>query len=210
MSYAIRAADTAELEEIGRLRYRIYVEEMARTQRHADHRARTVLEPLDATGTVLLARDRGELVGTVRWNRGLPGEYAAFFCPGGELDADDRRVSVSSKLMVLERYRTTTLAVRLAQAAYDIAALGHGALLNFIDCNDHLVAFFSGLGFVELGTALHPEYGNVHRMVLCLPDADRLRAARSPFAELAARRYDTADLERARELLAKLQSAVAA
>ena len=112
--------------------------------------------------------------------------------------------------MVLERYRTTTLAVRLAQATYELAALAHGVLLNFIDCNDHLVPFFAGLGFLELGTALHPDYGNVHRMVICLPDTDRLRAAGSPFAELAARRYDAADLDRARKLLAKLQPAVAA
>jgi len=210
MSYSIRAADSAELEEVGRLRYRIYVEEMARTQRHADHRARTVLEPLDDIGTVLVARDHGELVGTVRWNRVLPGEYAAFFCPGGEIDDDERRVSVSSKLMVLEQYRTTTLAVRLAQAAYDIAALALGTLLNFIDCNDHLRPLFTGLGFQELGAALHPEYGPVHRMVLCLPDIDRLRSARSPFAEIALRRYDAADLERARALLAKLHPAAAA
>ena len=205
MRVSIRAADTSELGEVGRLRYRVYVDEMARPQRFADHEERTILEPLDHSGIVLIARDGADLVGTVRWNRGLPGGYAEFFCPDGGIGEDEARLSVTSKLMVLPDYRASTVAVRLSQATFELAALGHGALLNFIDCNPHLHDFFAGLGFEDCGLGDHPEYGTVYRMVLCLPDVARLRALRSPFAEIAARRFDAQDLDRARRLLGRLR-----
>jgi hypothetical protein len=53
---------------------------------------------------------------------------------------------------------------------------------NFIDCNDHLVGFFTRLGFVQhLPKAWHPEYGHVTRMRLDLLDEAHLASVCSPF-----------------------------
>lgn len=79
MSLEIRMARSEEdLQATYRFRYDIYCVEMRRKQRYADHRLRRIVDPLDASGHVLGAWDKGVLVGTLRtnflWESGV-GEY---------------------------------------------------------------------------------------------------------------------------------------
>src|SRR4051812_6581919 len=63
----IRHADSLDdRQRIFRFRYEIYVEEMGRHQKYADHSARTVVEPFDATGHLFLAMEGDRIVGTAR------------------------------------------------------------------------------------------------------------------------------------------------
>jgi len=91
------------------------------------------------------------------------------------------QTSVTTKLMVHSRYRRSPLALRLAQACYNIG-FSAGVSFNFIDCNAHLRSFFLQLGFRQVFPAFsHPNYGRVTPLVLALRDVSYLRRISSPF-----------------------------
>lgn len=189
----IRQAESAEdLERLFEFRYRIYVEEMARLQRYADHERRRIEEPLDATGTNFVALAEGEVVGCIRWNGGHNtdfGEYAELYAMHLAGPFFPQHCSISTKLMVAPDYRKTILPVRLCTIAYAFAA-AEGSVFDFMDCNPHLERMFTRYGYRPYrGRINHVEYGDVLPMTLVVRDHEHLNALRSPFAPIAAR-YD--------------------
>lgn len=189
MSIIIRHAETEEdRRRVFQFRYAIYVEEMQRPQDYADHSAKTIEEPLDETGRILLAEDEaGKVVGTVRLNFGSDTDFGYYVnlysmeCVGSSFP---ERVSITTKLMVSRELRGGTLGCRLAMATYR-DALAWGILFDFIDCNPHLEPVFARLGYRRYtGRILHPEYGDVLPMILPLTDLEHLEAEGSPFAKI--------------------------
>ena len=186
----IRAAKTrAELEEIYRFRYGVYVEEMRRKQLYAEHDRRRIEDPLDNTAINLAAWRGNEIIGVIRNNAAADGPlgiYESFYEMKTVAGPDHPALtSITTRLMVSEAHRKSSIALRLALASYDIG-LRRGTRWNFIDCNDHLVRFFKSLGWQEyVDPAEHPEYGLVHRLRLDLRDIQYLEHVQSPFC----RRY---------------------
>ncbi len=184
MRAEIRAASTAaERDALYAFRYRIYVEEMRRVQRYADHERRRIEDPLDTSAHNLVAWEGDTVVGCLRVN----------FCEDGgteyyrDLLAMDRLVpnypkgvSLCTRLMVARENRGSPLGLRLCAAA-DQVGLSRAVQWNFIDCNDHLVPFFQRLGYVWTHLAVHDEYGSVNAMRLELSNWHHLQACRSPF-----------------------------
>jgi hypothetical protein len=180
-----RVAKRNEFEAVSRFRYAIYVEEMSRKQKYADHANKKIIDPLDDDAVRLYAAwSEGEVVGTVRSNYlrwSDIGEYAEQFALAGMPDNLQATTSITTRLMVHSRYRNTPLAVRLACETYQ-NGLEDGITTDFIDCNDHLVPYFTGLGYlVHRNNLIHPEYGIVTVMRLNLNDLDHLDQVRSPF-----------------------------
>src|SRR4051794_9246877 len=62
------AQSPEELEQVYRLRYNVYVEEMGLNPAEADHSRRFITDSLDSSGKVLAAFSDGEVVATVRFN----------------------------------------------------------------------------------------------------------------------------------------------
>ncbi len=178
------ARTAEERARIFRFRYRIYVEEMGRTQKHADHANRTVEEPFDATGHLLYAEQGGEIVGTLRTNFAREtdlGYYTWLFGLTSVGGAHPAAVSLTTKLMIVPELRSGTLAVRLALAVYDFGG-ARGIRHDFIDCNPHLEDFFQRLGYRRYWPHVeHPEYGRVLPLRLDLDDHAHLAGIRSPF-----------------------------
>ncbi len=186
MSIDIRPAESnAELDAVYRFRYEVYVEEMGRRQHYADHEQRRIVDPLDDNCDQLYAAwQDGEVVGTVRSNflrSNDIGEYYDYYRVGDLPDIESTGISITTRLMIHPRYRGGTLGMRLACRTYQ-DALPAGITTDFIDCNAHLVPYFTGLGYVRHRTDLvHPEYGPVTVMRLNLHDIDHFEAIRSPF-----------------------------
>jgi Acetyltransferase (GNAT) domain len=68
-SVDIRVAEShADLEKTYRFRYQIYVEEMGRVQKYADHARRRIEDRLDKNAVNLAAFRDGKVVGVVRIN----------------------------------------------------------------------------------------------------------------------------------------------
>jgi predicted GNAT family N-acyltransferase len=177
------ALATDDLEAIYRFRYQIYVEEMNRRQFHADHAAKRIEDPLDYNGYNFAAFKEDEVVGVVRVNfpRTSNIEYYESFmdmCSAGPFHPS--ATSMCTRLMVAPRLRRTSLAMRLAQASYEFG-LRNQIRYNFIDCDDHLIGFFTRLGYVLHRRAEHPEYGMGNVMRLDMLDRANLVRQRSPF-----------------------------
>jgi hypothetical protein len=186
MQPTIRLAESAaDRARVFRFRYRIYVEEMGRTQKHADHARRTIEEPFDATAHLLLAEAAGEIVGTLRANFAREtdlGYYPELFGMTTVARAFPDAVSLTTKLMICPAHRSGTLAVRLALAMYEHGT-SRGIRHDFIDCNAHLEDFFTRLGYRRFWPYVeHPEYGRVLPLRLDLDDFEHLRALGSPLA----------------------------
>lgn len=185
----ITQATTAEdLIKVARFRYRIYVEEMGRFQQYADHAEKTVREPLDEHGHILMAMEDPNVVGTVRVNLGSEGDLGAYTELyrlrelGGMFP---NRVSITTKLMVAPEYRRTPLALKLALACYRYASEVE-VEVDAIDCNPPLRPFFAKLGYRQIFGAIdHPEYGHVIPMLLAVRDKHHLKEVGSPFSKLA-------------------------
>lgn len=181
---------TSEAGAVFRLRYEVYIEELGRTQRYANHTARTIEEPLDACANVFCAHDGARVVGTVRSNytRSSPlAEYEALYEMQRCGAAHPQSTSVTTKLVVAREYRRSMLAYRLAVATY-FTGLSDGVSFDFVDVYPARVPFFERLGYrVHLPRAMHPEYGAVIVMRLGMRDAKHLAAVKSPFLRVLAR-----------------------
>ncbi len=174
----------AEQEALYAFRYEVYVEEMRRVQKHADHARRRIADPLDDTAHNFIALSDGKVVGCVRINFAADGgldyyrDLLNMAVLVGEYPAG---VSLCTRLMVASYLRGGTLALRLCRAAYRFA-FAQQMRWNFIDCNDHLLSFFERLGYVRKHQAFHEEYGQVNAMRLDMHDWQHLVACGSPFA----------------------------
>lgn len=174
-----------DLEAIYRLRYKVYVEEMARNQPHADHAGRRITDELDATGIVFGLASEGAWVGTMRLNRvsdGI-GKYAEMYGLDGLSPEEARRHVIGTVLMVLPggRRQHGTMMLFLSSLAY---ALQNGVDRCWIDCNPHLVSMFEGVGYRKHHVVDHALYGRVQVMSVDLRDVDHLRAIRSPLLKV--------------------------
>ena len=195
-----------ELQQVFRLRYAVYIEELGAEMEFADHERKELREPWDETGDNLGAWINGELAGCIRINFGGKSdlsEYWDFFDPivaDPYADCPLESISVSSKLAVHRRHRGVTLAIRLAQANY-IQMQENKSRLNYLTCRPNLAEMYRKLGFESCAPAFHHhEAGWMQPMVLVVQDHDYLRQIKSPFAEICAR-YPI-NQEHARELRA--------
>lgn len=204
MGIEIRLAKTREeLDAIYRLRYEVYVEEMHRTQRYADHGRKMIIDPLDINSFVFGAWDGSNLVATVRQNfyrLTNIGEYFDMYHLHLFTNALLDHTTLTTRLMVMPKYRKTTLPIRMCSAAYEFCTK-RGSIVDLIDCNHPLDAFFKSCGYVvHRDDLVHPEYGQVFVMKLFAADSEMLERVRSPFRKLL-RDWDKVQLNAADDLL---------
>lgn len=188
-----------ELLKVFRFRYSIYVDEMGRKQKYADHGLKLIIDPLDDGAYLLAAFDEDRVVGTVRVNMAADsnlGSYEHFYglsCVGED---HPNYTSICTRLMIAKSHRRSLLGYRLAITCLELG-LTKGLKWSFLDCNDHLVPFFTRLGCQKyIGKANHEEYGYVTPMRFSLCDHTFLQCIRSPFLR-SIRDYDLARSNRA-------------
>jgi N-acyl-L-homoserine lactone synthetase len=186
--YCREVKEPADLQSIHRLRYEVYVEEMGRRQRYADHDRRLLQEPLDDDAIHLAAypRDGGAPLGALRLHLSSRSRLEVFeqlygLAPGRFAS----RTMVITRLITQPRARggRASAGLLLAKAAYRLA-LEEGVEHGYIDCGRPLVPFFEWLGFDCLRLFEHAEYGEIAIMQMDPRDADRLAKTDSPFLPL--------------------------
>jgi GNAT superfamily N-acetyltransferase len=182
----VEACGAGLRDAVFRFRYDVYVREMRRPQKDADHARGRIEDALDARALLFAAREpaSGRIVGTVRANVAADGGLGLYEDLYGlaTLTADERAVtSITTRLMIDRRCRRTALGVRLATALY-ARGLERGITTDFIDCNEHLIAFFEHLGYRKVRVIRHPDYGHVMLMRLDVHDVQHFERVGSPFA----------------------------
>ncbi len=185
----IREARTREeKEQVYRFRYRVSAHSDNVLDHHADHTCKQISDELDSNGFNLLALFENQMVAAIRVNyawRTALGLHADFYRMREVAGSDYPLHScVISRLLVDPAARGGRLGYRLFQAAYR-QALEQGARVAFLNCEDHLIYYFSVLGFkAYMGHTLHREFGQVVPMKLDLLDERYLMLISSPLLQV--------------------------
>lgn len=188
----IELANTAEERQaIYKLRYQVYHQEM-RKQIQADHERQMIVDELDETGYLFLAKIDSQVVGTVRLHIGhpnvLPAQINKYFSMYRfHAYSLNRPLSYSSRLMVTSRYRNSRVLLQMLVEVYRFA-IEQWATFNFCYCAPNLVRLYEKLGYREYTKNMnHPETGIRVPMVLVGDDIHYLKQIRSPFYRVAKR-----------------------
>ena len=187
--YTIRQVETEEEREaVYRFRYKVYIEEMGRPQKYADHTNRRICEPLDDKAIIIAAFDSNQnIIGTVRKNFASDGDLGFYQEWYGMAEyagnSHPKYTSITTKMMISPEYRNTYLIARMSIYIY-VKTFEREALFDFIDCNHHLEKFFTGLGYYRYRDEIyHHEYGQVIPMVGSVRDLSHLKNIKSPLAK---------------------------
>lgn len=186
MLKVISATTPEEKQRIYRFRYQVYVEEMRKQPKSANHRDKLLTDELDETATLLYIAQGDEIIATLQRSfldsSSLPtrlyqhlgiAQFAAAF-PKSAL-------SVSTRLMVAPSYRNSTTAGAIILAAYQDAR-DRGVQFDFLHAAAWLIPFYTNLGYRRYTDHfLDPDVGLQVPQVLVLEDVEHLRNVRSPF-----------------------------
>jgi hypothetical protein len=137
------AESEEDREEAFRFRYSVYVEELGRYGRIADHRGRRLVEPEDAYSVIYGARENGRWVGTARMTLGAHGFSARQIDQYGLepflADVPAELMAVGERMMVVPELRGSTLNAEMRDfQREDIRA--RGVRLLFGCCEPHLLS----------------------------------------------------------------------
>lgn len=183
----VLVANTAEERQmIYQFRYQVYVEEMGKNPRYADHSQKQLKDKLDDIATLLYLKIDGEIAATLRHNplhfSSLPealqhalalDRFTARFA--------DAALSFSSRFMIAPQWRNSLAAGAIVTEIYKIAR-DHGTQFDFSHASPWLVPFYENLGYRRyMDNFLDQDAGLQVPMVLLLEDIEHLRAVRSPF-----------------------------
>lgn len=181
----IRIATTPEeKEEIYRLRYEAYVEELGWKFDDADDENKRLKDPEDDYETLYYAFDDGRMVATCRQHHGagrLDEETRAKYALDKFAEFGDEAFGFTYRLVVLPEYRGTTVLIRLLLEVYE-DVWKKGVKFTFCYCRPRLINVYERLGFVRYKeNFLVESQGYMAPMVLIVDDARHLKVVRSPF-----------------------------
>jgi len=175
-----------EVNEVYKLRYSVYVDELKYDQHYADHKSKTLKDPLDKAGNLFGLFKKNEAIGTVLSNyvkhSGL-GYYPELYKMKELVNSSYYDSSISTRLIVKKEFRSTNVAFRLSIATYT-QGLRDNIQYDFLDCNLDMVPFFVRLGYkVYQDSMHHPDFGLGAVLVLELQNIAHLEECNSPFAK---------------------------
>jgi len=180
----------ADLEEVFRFRYRVYVEELRKPLPSADHDRRMVTDPMDDIARVLAAvdEDSGAIVGSVRTLFGVehpfPDDLIQRLQLAPLIDAlGVDKISHSGTFMVDPAYRGLTIASQLVMHML-YQGLQLDALVDICICELALVRPYYQLGYRPYAPPSRPHEAAGLRVPLIWTARDRqyLRDVESPFS----------------------------
>jgi CRP-like cAMP-binding protein len=186
----INIAETdAEKQEIYRLRYQLYIEEMSGGSRHreADVATRQLRDESDEDAIQFYGRQDGRLMICARTNiRGIhPLECEDQLEMRNFGTAFPDQVTLSSRLALHPKLQGSFVLKRLLCRMYQFWR-EHEISFDFIDCHPRLLPLYSRLGWRLYKPGFkHPKYTYVIPMVLVLDDMEHLEQVRSPFTSIA-------------------------
>lgn len=187
MEITFHYAKTAEeREQVYRLRYAIYVEEMNIFGDVADHERRLLLGENDQDARLLYAKRGDELVASLRLNLGKDAPFSDELEETYNLQrfrakvADDKML-VLTRFMLKKEYRGSQLAYRMIEQVA-VLCLQEQLDVAVCDCQPHLIRYYQRLGFRSYDCEVYndPEFGIMIPLAFGVRDLDYLARIRSP------------------------------
>jgi CRP-like cAMP-binding protein len=178
------ATTDAEKEEIYRLRYEVYIEEMDGARRHTEVNSseRRMRDELDDHAVHFYIKQNDVMVGCVRLNmrRDGPWECEDRFELEKFAPAYPSHVAMASRFAVHRHARGSAI---MMQLSYAVARYWRedDQHFMFLDCHPKLLPLYSRLGFRLYRPGFkHPKYSYVIPMVLTSGDLQHLEHVNSP------------------------------
>jgi predicted GNAT family N-acyltransferase len=194
---SVKVATTSEeREQIYRFRYQVYVEEMRKKPKTANHIDRTIIDLLDETGILLYITHKDQIIATLRRNfldaLELPENIQKRFSIAEFTQTfPTQELSISTRLMVAPQWRRSSTVGAIVAEAYR-QGRERNLQFDFVHCAPWLVPFYENLGYRRYtDNFLDQDMGFQIPMVLVLEDMEHLRTVRSPFYRLARKQENT-------------------
>ena len=184
------ATTPEEKREVYQFRYRVYIEEMKKSLRYANHAEKILKDQLDETAMLLYIKFENEIVATVRKNlldsSSLPEHLSRVFAIDRFTAAfPAHTLSFGSRLMVAPQWRNSSVLGMIVMAFYRDAR-ARNLQFDFSHAAPWLVPFYENLGYRRYADHfLDEDAGLQIPMVFLVEDVEHLRAVRSPFYRLA-------------------------
>lgn len=185
MNASIRICKTYEERlDVYRLRYNVYIVEMGRKQKYADHERKTIEEPIDNYSIIFSANKNGTCIGTIRLTikEQHPLECEEFYGLENYIHYRDHEIAEVGKFLFLKEYRSTKYILDLLLYAYRWA-FAKGIKVVFFNSNPHLLKLYTKVGCKICGPYfLHPDLKEmVAPLVFVVDDLSYLMSIGSPF-----------------------------
>jgi predicted GNAT family N-acyltransferase len=192
MAQVLVATTPEERHAIYRFRYDVYVEEMGKNPRYANHTDRVLKDDLDETATLLYLKIDDRIVATVRRNALPISSLSVTLRKALAIDRftaefSEAQLCFDSRFMIAPEWRNSFAAGLIVAEVYRLGR-EQGVQFDFSHASPWLVPFYENLGFRRYtSNFLDEDAGLQIPMVMLLEDVDHLRSVHSPFYRLARR-----------------------
>lgn len=207
------ATEPWEKHEIYRLRYEVYVQEMAKPLGSTVSKEKLLYDSLDESSILLYAQAGSDIVATIRLSiaakEDYPSELVEAFCIDRFLplhtDMPNRQFGLGTKLAVKTQYRNSPALYLIITEAYRLLR-EHKVQICFTGCNPYLIPLYERMGFRKFaGNFTDPGYGLLVSLVMVVEDIEHFQAVKSPLYRHA-RKYNN-NLDMARRFLQEFPEA---
>lgn len=197
--YEIRLATSKEeLEKIYRFRYDVYVEEMGKEFKGANHDQKMLTDELDDAGKIFYVDTPDGIACTIRSNTldhpNIPDFYHSAYDLKQFSEFSASSLTQTSRLMVAPNWRRSKILGRFLNHVFE-AGVGSGSKLDFCYCAPCLVRLYEYLGYRQYKeNFVDPDVGYRIPLVLVGDDLDHLENVRSPLLRIAKKHIEKTEV----------------
>lgn len=182
------ASTDDERSEAFAFRYDLYCRDQQILLDVADHDRGELHDEDDATATLMVARDGGRVVGTLRANWGGEAPFSPDLTRALALDrltsaCDPGSIGVLSRFLIAADHRGGDVSSLLILKAAELCR-ERGIAVVVCDCEPHLLGYYRQLGFRPYGQLFCHATSLLVPLVLFIGDRTHLQAVGSPVALL--------------------------
>jgi predicted GNAT family N-acyltransferase len=188
--FEVKVAKTdEEKERIFQLRYQIYIEEMGKSNKNADHDKKIIKDLLDDWGTLFYIEKKRQMVATIRINSSSDGKFSEEFMDIYKVEhfikAEPIKYSFSSRLMVHKDRRNSKVTSCILNNSYKFFR-DNKIRFNFLNCSSSLLQLYQNLGCRRYAeNFIDSDVGLRTPLVLLTEDIVHLRNVRSIYYKIA-------------------------
>lgn len=176
-----------EKQEIFRLRYQVYVQEMAKNLQTCSNNNQ-ISDPLDNQSILLYAQSGHDIIGTTRLTIAAAENYPADLVETFDMytfkaisaDLPSCHLALGTKLAILPEYRNSPVLFLLLAETYRILR-EHTVPFFFGGCNPNLIPLYERMGFRRFARNFtDPGYGLLVPLVMLVEGISHFQAIKSP------------------------------
>ena len=186
------ANSVMENREIYQFRYQIFIDEMSKSAKNADHTKHVITDTMDEYSLQLYATVENEIAGALRFTIAEPSRFprqlaSVFHMQQFASAFSDNmltEVSLCTKLAVKDTFRSSPILYYLMVKAYEIAR-ERNVQINFGGCNPYLLSLYEQMGYRQFTkNFIDPGYGLLVPLVMLVEDIEHFHLVKSPFFRL--------------------------